>query len=42
MPIAVRYLGQYAGVLVGEQYARADLATIRIPVGQPLTWDYTR
>jgi PPOX class probable F420-dependent enzyme len=42
VPMAVRYLGQEAGVLVGEQYAHADLMTIRIPVGQPFTWDYSK
>jgi PPOX class probable F420-dependent enzyme len=41
VPMAIRYLGRDAGVLIGEQYARSDLATIRIPVGQPFTWDYT-
>jgi PPOX class probable F420-dependent enzyme len=40
VPMAVRYLGKDAGVLIGEQYARNDLATIRIPVGKPFTWDY--
>jgi len=42
VPMAVRYLGHDAGVLIGEQYAHSDLATIRIPVGQPFTWDYSK
>lgn len=42
VPMAIRYLGQDAGVLVGEQYARNDLATIRIPIVQPFTWDYAQ
>jgi PPOX class probable F420-dependent enzyme len=40
--MAVRYLGRDAGVLIGEQYATSDLATIRIPIGRPLTWDYSK
>jgi PPOX class probable F420-dependent enzyme len=40
VPMAIRYLGKDAGALIGEQYARGDLATIRVPVGKPFTWDY--
>jgi PPOX class probable F420-dependent enzyme len=40
VPMAIRYLGRDAGVLIGEQYATSDLATIRVPIGHPFTWDY--
>jgi PPOX class probable F420-dependent enzyme len=40
VPMAIRYLGRDAGVLIGEQYANSDLATIRVPIGRPFTWDY--
>ncbi len=42
VPMAVRYLGRDAGILVGEKYTSSDLATIRVPIGQPFTWDYSK
>jgi PPOX class probable F420-dependent enzyme len=40
VPLAVRYLGQDAGALVGAEYARVDLMTIRITIDQLFSWDY--
>lgn len=40
VPMAVRYLGQDAGVLVGAEYAHVDLMTIRIAIQQLSSWDY--
>ncbi len=40
VPLAVRYLGQDAGALIGAQYAAVDLMTIRIPIGEPFSWDF--
>jgi PPOX class probable F420-dependent enzyme len=40
VPMAVRYLGQEAGVLIGAQYARVDLMTIRVATDRLSSWDY--
>jgi PPOX class probable F420-dependent enzyme len=40
VPLAVRYLGQDAGALIGATYARVDLITIRVAIGDLFSWDY--
>ena len=40
VPLAVRYLGQEAGALIGAEYARMDLMTIRVAIGHLFSWDY--
>jgi PPOX class probable F420-dependent enzyme len=40
VPLAVRYLGQDAGALIGGAYAHIDLMTIRIAIGQLSSWDF--
>lgn len=42
VPLAVRYLGQDAGALIGAQYAQVDLMTIRIAIDALSSWDYSR
>ena len=40
VPLAVRYLGQDAGALLGAQYAHSDLMTIRVTIDQLFSWDF--
>ncbi|HZS86177.1 MAG TPA: PPOX class F420-dependent oxidoreductase [Chloroflexota bacterium] len=40
VPLAVRYLGQDAGELIGARYAREDLMTIRVTIDRLQSWDY--
>lgn len=40
VPLAVRYLGQDAGTLVGAAYARVDLMTIRVTIDHLSSWNY--
>jgi PPOX class probable F420-dependent enzyme len=40
VPMAIRYLGQDAGKLIGAQYAELDLMTIRIRIDHLSSWDY--
>lgn len=40
VPLAVRYLGQDAGALIGAEYAHNDLMTIRVAVDHPYSWDF--
>jgi PPOX class probable F420-dependent enzyme len=40
VPLAVRYLGQDAGELIGASYARVDLMTIRVSIDRLQSWDY--
>lgn len=39
-PLAVRYLGQDAGALIGAQYAPNDLMTIRVSIDRLSSWDF--
>ena len=40
MPLAVRYLGQDAGELIGAKYAQHDLITIRVSIDRLHSWDF--
>jgi PPOX class probable F420-dependent enzyme len=40
VPLSVRYLGQDAGTLIGAEYARTDLMTIRVAIEHLFCWDY--
>jgi PPOX class probable F420-dependent enzyme len=40
VPLSVRYLGQDAGALIGAEYARTDLMTIRVAIEHLFRWDY--
>ena len=40
VPMAVRYLGTDAGVLVGAKYAAVDRMTIRVPLADSTRWDF--
>ncbi len=40
VPLAVRYQGLDAGTLIGAQYAKVDLMTIRIRIERLTSWDY--
>jgi PPOX class probable F420-dependent enzyme len=40
VPLAVRYLGQEAGALLGAVYARTDLVTIRVAIDRLESWNF--
>jgi PPOX class probable F420-dependent enzyme len=40
VPMAVRYLGTDAGKLIGAEYARTDLMTIRVAIDKLMSWDF--
>jgi PPOX class probable F420-dependent enzyme len=40
VPLAVRYLGQDAGALIGAQYAHVDRMTIRLAPDELTSWDF--
>lgn len=42
VPMAVRYLGTDAGRLVGAEYARNDVMTIRVAIDRLSSWDYSK
>jgi PPOX class probable F420-dependent enzyme len=42
VPMAVRYLGQDAGALIGAEYAKTDLMTIRVAIDHISSWDFSQ
>ncbi|GAC1431943.1 MAG: hypothetical protein NVSMB65_05530 [Chloroflexota bacterium] len=40
VPMATRYLGAVEGARLGAEYARSDLATIRVPLERVHSWDF--
>ena len=40
--MAVRYMGPTKGQRMGAEYARTDLATIRVPLEHVHSWDFAK